>query len=96
MVIGMLQSFLGSFLVVFLLMIVLFRSVLWGLLSMIPLTVTIGLIYGLIGLGGKDYDMPVAVLSALTLGLAVDFAIHFLARARALMREHGSWQKVTG
>ncbi|MCP4642299.1 MAG: MMPL family transporter, partial [bacterium] len=39
-----------------------------------------------------DYDMPVAVLSSLTLGLAVDFAIHFLARARALYDEHGSWE----
>jgi len=45
---------------------------------MIPLTVTITLIYGIIGLVGKDYDMPVAVLSSLTLGLSVDFAIHFL------------------
>ncbi|HIJ65217.1 MAG TPA: MMPL family transporter [Candidatus Hydrogenedentes bacterium] len=91
MVSGMLQAFLGSFLVVLLMMIILFRSGLWGLLSMIPLTVTIGLIYGVIGLVGKDYDMPVAVLSSLTLGLAVDFAIHFLARARELYQEHGSW-----
>ncbi|MGD2174940.1 MAG: MMPL family transporter, partial [Candidatus Brocadiaceae bacterium] len=91
MVVGMLQAFLGSFLVVFILMTVLFHSALWGLLSMIPLTVTIALIYGLIGLLGKDYDMPVAVLSSLTLGLAVDFAIHFLARSRAAMREVTSW-----
>ena len=46
---------------------------------MVPLTVTIGLIYGVIGLIGKDYDMPVAVLSSLSLGLSVDYAIHFLA-----------------
>ena len=91
MVAGMLMAFVGSFLVVLLMMAGLFRSGLWGLLSMIPLTVTIGLIYGLIGLVGKDYDMPVAVLSSLTLGLAVDFAIHFLARARAAYRETGSW-----
>jgi len=91
MVSGMLQAFLGSFLVVLLMMIVLFRSGLWGFLSMIPLTITIGLIYGVIGLVGKDYDMPVAVLSSLTLGLAVDFAIHFLARARMLQAEHGTW-----
>ena len=91
MVSGMFQAFLGSFLVVLLLMIILFRSGLWGLLSMIPLTITIGLIYGVIGLAGKDYDMPVAVLSSLTLGLAVDFAIHFLARARMLYTEHGTW-----
>lgn len=92
MVKGMLVSFLGSFLAVLLMMIVLFRSGLWGFLSMIPLTVTIGLIYGIIGLIGKDYDMPVAVLSSLTLGLAVDFAIHFLERGRVAYEEHGSWE----
>ena len=92
MVSGMLQAFLGSFLIVFLMMTVLFRSSLWGLMSMGPLTVTIGLIYGLIGLFGKDYDMPVAVLSSLTLGLAVDFAIHFLARSRTIYAEWGSWE----
>jgi len=91
MVTGMLQAFLGSFVVVFILMTVLFHSALWGLLCMIPLSVTILAIYGLIGLVGKDYDMPVAVLSSLALGLAVDFAIHFLARSRALVREAGSW-----
>ncbi len=96
MVSGMLQSLMGSFLVVFLMMIVLFRSALWGLLSMIPLSVTIGLIYGFIGLIGKDYDMPIAVLSALSLGLAVDYAIHFLARARMAYVESGSWREASG
>ncbi len=93
MVSGMLQSFAGSFLVVFLLMTILFRSAFWGLLSMIPLTLTIALIYGAVGISGKDYDMPVAVLSSLTLGLAVDFAIHFLARSRSMYPEYNSWKK---
>ena len=92
MVSGMLQAFLGSFLVVFLLMLILFRSVLWGLLSMIPLLVTIAFMYGVIGFIGKDYDMPVAVLSSLTLGLAVDFAIHFLARSRSMYMQYGNWE----
>ena len=73
-------------------MIALFRSVLWGILSMIPLTITVALIYGLTGLMGKDYDMPVAVLSSLSLGLAVDYSIHFLARSRDLQKLHGSWR----
>lgn len=93
MVWGMLRSFLGSFIIVLIMMIFLFRSILWGLLSMIPLTVTITFIYGLIGLAGKDYNMPIAVLSALTLGLSVDFAIHFIQRTRTTFRETGSWQK---
>lgn len=92
MVKGMMGSLAGSFAVVLIMMTLLFRSLLFGALAMIPLTVTITLIYGIIGLVGKDYDMPVAVLSALTLGLSVDFAIHFLQRARDLQEELGSWR----
>ncbi len=91
MVTGMLSSLGGSFIVVLIMMIVLFRSALLGLLAMIPLSVTILFIYGLLGWTGKDYDMPVAVLSSLTLGLSVDFAIHFLERARELQKTLGSW-----
>ncbi|MBW7991361.1 MAG: MMPL family transporter [Planctomycetes bacterium] len=96
MVWGMLQSFMGSFIIVFIMMAILFRSPLWGIVCMVPLLITIVVIYGIIGLAGKDYDMPVAVLSALTLGMAVDFAIHFLERARAEYAETGSWQKSVG
>ncbi|MDT8302147.1 MAG: MMPL family transporter [Sedimentisphaerales bacterium] len=96
MVWGMLQSFMGSFVIVFIMMAILFRSPLWGIVCMVPLLITIIVIYGIIGLVGKDYDMPVAVLSALTLGMAVDFAIHFLERARAEFTQTGSWQKSVG
>jgi predicted RND superfamily exporter protein len=92
MVWGMLQSLLGSFIIVFIMMAIMFRSVLWGLVCMAPLSITIAVIYGVIGLIGKDYDMPVAVLSALTLGMAVDFAIHFLERARNSYAERSSWK----
>lgn len=91
MVNGMLNSLMGAFVMVLIMMVVLFRSVKIGLLAMLPLSITILFIYGLIGWIGKDYDMPIAVLSALTLGLSVDFAIHFLERARAIYRETGSW-----
>ncbi len=96
MVSGMLKSLLGGFVIVFIMMVVLFRSVLFALLAMLPLTVTIGFIYGVIGLTGKDYDMPVAVLSALTLGLSIDFAIHFLQRARVIQDETGNWTATVG
>ncbi len=92
MVQGMLKSFMGSFAIVLVMMIFLFRSFWLGLLSMIPLTVTVGFIYGVIGFIGKDYDMPVAVLSALSLGLAIDYAIHFLARSREARHKAGNWK----
>ena len=92
MVVGMLKNFIGSFIIVFFMMTFLFRSPLRGLISMIPLTITIIFIYSLLGFMGKDYDMPVAVLSALTLGLSIDFAIHFIQRAREIFEQEKNWQ----
>ncbi len=91
MVEGMLGSLISAFVVVLIMMILLFRSIAFGVLAMLPLTLTITGIYGLIGWIGKDYDMPIAVLSALTLGLSIDFAIHFVERTRAYFRETQSW-----
>lgn len=91
MVSGMLKSLLGAFAIVFLMMALLFRSARIGLLAMVPLSVTILGVYGLIGWLGKDYDMPIAVLSSLTLGLSVDFAIHYIERMRDMLRRDGSF-----
>ena len=93
MVAGMLDSLLSAFIIVFVMMVLLLRSLIFGVLAMLPLTITITFIYGAIGIVGKDYDMPIAVLSALTLGLSVDFAIHFLARAKEIYKQTGSVSK---
>jgi predicted RND superfamily exporter protein len=92
MVAGMLKSLLGAFVIVFVMMSLLFRSPGFGLLAMLPLTVTIVGVYGLIGWIGKDYDMPIAVLSSLTLGLSVDFAIHFIQRLRDIVGAGASFE----
>ncbi len=92
MVVGMLKNFLGSYVIVLFMMLFLFKSVVRALISMIPLTITILFIYGLLGWVGKDYDMPVAVLSALTLGLSIDFAIHFIQRSFSIYKEKKTWQ----
>ena len=91
----MLRAFLQSFLVVLVMMALLFRSVKWGLLCMVPLSITIAGIYGAVGIMGKDYDMAVAVLSVLSIGIAVDFAIHFLERSRHVRQKAGSWQETS-
>ncbi len=93
MVEGMVGSLISAFVIVLIIMMLLFRSVAFGIIAMLPLTLTITGIYGLIGWIGKDYDMPIAVLSALTLGLSIDFAIHFVERTRAYFRETGDWSK---
>lgn len=90
MVKGMAQSLGVAWVMVALMMFLLFRSIVFGLLAMVPLTISIALIYGVVGLVGKSYDMPIAVLSSLTLGLSVDFAIHFIERSRAYYRRTGN------
>ena len=89
MVAGMGKALAGSFVMVLLMMTWLFRSFRMALLSMVPLTATIILVYGFIGWIGKPYDMPIAVLSSLSLGLSIDFAIHFLQRSREAYERAG-------
>lgn len=89
MVSGMGKALAGSFVTVLIMMTLLFRSIRLGLVAMIPLTATILITYGFVGLTGRNYDMPIAVLSSLSLGLSIDFAIHFIQRTRDLHREHG-------
>ncbi len=77
---GMVTSFMSGLVFVLVLLVLEMRSLRWGLLSFVPLLFTIAVIYGMVGLAGKDFDMPVAVLSTLSLGLAIDFAVHFVGR----------------
>jgi uncharacterized protein len=88
MVTGMRNALVGGFVTVFVLMLILFRSIGLAVISMLPLTFAIVLSYGIVGWIGKDYDMPIAVCSSLALGLSIDFAIHYVQRFR------GKWQEV--
>ena len=94
MVSGMLKAFAATFGVVLLLMVALFRSLRWAFLAMLPMSATVLFVYGVVGFIGKDYDMPLAVLSTLVLGIGVDFAIHFIQRYRELVKGTLSGQGV--
>jgi hypothetical protein len=76
------RGFIIAMIVVVLILALDFRSLKWAAVGILPLLLTVALIYGAIGFIGKDFDMPIAVLSCLSLGMAVDFAIHFIARFR--------------
>lgn len=84
------RGFLLALLAVFVILVLNFRSVGWAVVAFIPLLFTILLIYGVIGFTGKDFDMPTSVLSCLSLGMAVDFSIHFISRLQQRLAETGS------
>ena len=83
----MVRGFLLAVAVVFALLALNFRSFRWAAVGYVPLLVTVLVIYGVIGWAGKDFDMPIAVLSCLSLGMAVDFPIHFIGRLRQHLGE---------
>ncbi|MBF0556117.1 MAG: MMPL family transporter [Nitrospirae bacterium] len=78
----MLKGFVLALVVVFVILVYNFKSFKWALVGYTPLLFTILLIYGVVGFVGKDFDMPISVLSCLLLGMSVDFAIHFIDRFR--------------
>ncbi|MBI5049404.1 MAG: MMPL family transporter [Nitrospirae bacterium] len=83
----MVRGFVLALIAVFAILVVNFRSVKWAVVGYMPLLFTILLIYGFIGFIGKDFDMPISVLSCLSLGMAVDFAIHFISRFKQKLSE---------
>ena len=85
--VGMLEGFIASCVLVLVLLVLNYRSLRWGVVSFLPLLFTVVLIYGVVGFVGKDFDMPISVLSTLSLGLAIDFAIHFVSRFQQRYRE---------
>ena len=78
----MIKGFLLALAVIFAILAVNFRSARWAMVGYVPLLFTVVLIYGAVGIAGKDFDMPISVLSCLSLGMAVDFSIHFINRFR--------------
>lgn len=91
----MVRGFVMALIAVYAILALNFRSFKWAAVSYVPLVFTVLIIYGVIGFTGKRFDMPISVLSCLSLGMAVDFAIHFVNRFRQRLNE-GQEGKDTG
>ncbi len=67
---------------IFLMMVVVFRSIRLGLISVIPNAFPLALIGGFIGFGGWALSLTSAMTFSVCIGIAVDDTIHFLSRFR--------------
>ena len=59
-----------------------FKSLKWGMLSIIPLASAIILNFGLMGIFGIDLNHMTALLSSVIIGVGVDFSIHYISDYR--------------
>ena len=91
---GMLQSFLVALGVITIFFVALFKSVRYGLLSIIPSVVPIVLAASVAGFLGVFLDQSAVVVFAMTMGLAVDDAIHVMSRY-LLNKKNGETTRVS-
>lgn len=74
--------------IIFILVSIIFRSLIAGLLGIIPLTVSVIILFGLMGIFGVKLDIATALLSSVMIGVGVDYTIHFLWRYREERQQH--------
>lgn len=68
--------------VIFLIASLVFRSLLAGLMILVPLTLAVVANFGLMGLAGIRFDIGTAVISAMAVGIGADYAIYLVYRFR--------------
>ncbi|MCP3671354.1 MAG: MMPL family transporter [Gammaproteobacteria bacterium] len=73
-------SFQGACTTIFLTIVLVFRSLKVGLFSVIPNLLTVLTVFGVMGLGLVQLDFFNVMVASIALGIAVDNAIHFMAR----------------
>jgi uncharacterized protein len=80
---------LSLFLVVIAMMIAM-RSFWYGLLSLPPNLVPMAISFGFWGLMGKDMNFGMTTIVAMTVGIIVDYSIHFLSKYLRMRREENA------
>ncbi len=86
-------SLLVASLVILVLMSFMFRSFTVALFSMVPNMLPILTIFGVMGWLGIELSISTALISAVTLGIAVDDTIHFIQQYRTSLAEHGDIER---
>ncbi|BBO71559.1 hypothetical protein DSCA_54890 [Desulfosarcina alkanivorans] len=85
---GQLRSIAVSVVIVLVLVTLIMRSVVYGLLSILPLSVAIVINFGVMGLLDIPLDAATAISACVAIGIGIDYGLHYLNRYR-LFREEG-------
>jgi predicted RND superfamily exporter protein len=92
---GQVTSLLFAVVTVFLLLSIIFRSLKGGLTGSIPLTMSIFILFGFMGLSGIALDAATALLSSIMIGVGVDFTIQYMWCFNSSLREGLTYEKAT-
>ena len=83
---GQVSSLLVSLGAVFVLTALMFRSLIAGLVNVVPIGIVIIFSFGVMGLFGLDLEIGKALTSSMVIGIGIDYTIHFLNKYRIKVR----------
>ncbi len=92
---GEVQNIISAIVIVFLFCLVVFRSISGGLLNIVPLSIATMITFGLMGFMGIRLEMGTAIITAIAVGVGVDFAIHFVSRFKEEFQNTRDVEKAT-
>ncbi len=76
------RSIIISLFLVFLILSINYRSIFAGIIGTVPVAFTVLLNFGVMGLFGIRLDMSTAMVSAVSIGIGIDYTIHYLSYYR--------------
>ncbi|WP_155307519.1 efflux RND transporter permease subunit [Desulfosarcina widdelii] len=88
---GQLRSIAVSVVIVLVLVSLIMRSLVYGLLSILPLCMAICVNFGIMGFLDIPLDAATAITACVAIGIGIDYGLHYLNRYR-LLREEGQNQ----
>lgn len=78
-----------SLLLVMLMAAITLRSIVAGIITVVPVAVSVLLIYAVMGFTNIWLAIGTSMFAAIAIGLGVDFAIHTIERLQVLIKQHG-------
>jgi len=75
---GKVQNIIVALIIVFLTTVMFFRSLKKSLQTLLPIVVSLIMIFGLMGILGIRLGISTSLLTAMVVGIGIDFAIHYL------------------
>jgi len=90
MVSGQLKSLVTSFLLVSILIFVIFRSIKFTLIGLIPLVLGVTMNFGAMGFLGIDLNAGTALVAAVAIGIGIDYSVHFISQYQNNRKRSGS------
>ncbi len=94
---SLLKSQTGSLVIatvmVFILVSLMFKSAGKGVLSTIPIIVTVAILYGIMGWTGIPLDVVTVLVASVAIGIGIDYSIHFISHYDGEIKKHKNIKK---